>query len=78
MARRPPGLPRPDPKPRPHRLGAFASLVVAVAILGSSLYLFIGVGFFSFINGVLFAFVVAIGLEVAYSKAPFTHQLGEY
>jgi hypothetical protein len=57
-------------------LGAFASLVVAVAILGSSLYLFIGVGFFSFINGVVFAFVVAIGLEVAYSKAPFTHQLG--
>ena len=46
--------------------GFVASLMVAVAVLGSSLFLFTGVGFFSFINGILFAFVAVLGLEVAY------------
>lgn len=55
-------------------LGLVASLVVAMAILGASLFLFMGVGFFSFINGVLFALVVAIGFEIVYSQPRFSRQ----
>ena len=55
-------------------LGLVASLVVATAVLGASLFLFTGVGFFSFINGVLFALVVAIGFEVVYSQSRFSRQ----
>lgn len=49
-------------------LTAIASLVAAAAVLGSSLFLFTGLGFFSFINGVFFAFVVIVGFEIAYSQ----------
>jgi len=53
-------------------LGFVASLLVAAAILGSSLFLFTGVGFFSFTNGILFALVAVVGFEVGFSRPTLT------
>ena len=53
-------------------LRAFASTVVSVVALGSVLFLFTGIGFFSFINGVLFCLVVILGCEVAFSQRSLT------
>jgi len=50
-------------------INCVASLTVAVAVLGSSLFLLVGFGFFSLINGVMFALVSIIGFEVAYIEA---------
>lgn len=55
-------------------LNCVASVVVSVAVLGSSLFLFTGVGFFSFINVFMFALVTSVGLEVAYSREALTRQ----
>jgi len=56
-------------------LGYVASLVVATAVLGSSTFLFLGVGFFSFMNAILFAICAVIGFEVAYSQTTVKGQL---
>jgi hypothetical protein len=53
-------------------LSAVASTTIGMAMLGSSLFLFTGIGFFSFINGVLFCLVVALGCEVAFSHHGLT------
>lgn len=49
-------------------LSAVASVTIGMAMLGSSLFLFTGIGFFSFINGILFCLVVILGCEVAFSQ----------
>jgi len=53
-------------------LNCVASVVVSGAVLGSSLFLLAGVGFFSFINVFMFALVTSVGLEVAYSREALT------
>jgi len=53
-------------------LSYVASVTIAIAALGSSIFLFVGVGHFSFINGVLFAFVVAVGFDVTLLKTSLT------
>ena len=47
---------------------AVASVVIGQATLGVTAFLFVGYGFFSFANAVLFALAVIIGFEVAYSQ----------
>jgi len=53
-------------------LSAVSSTTIGIAVLGSSLFLFTGIGFFNFINGILFCLVVILGCEVAFSQHSLT------